>query len=381
MEETFILIDEDGLLNTMQKNTLYEKAALSFDLGRYKSLADILYQERVEVHICKGIPERSVKLSNDYLKEAQNYWRAKLQSKYGLERAKAERAIGDIKKEHEYIKKTKLRGRYFPKRKTIELYPEGYDVEHMNELFISTLAHEVMHAYFDRKGHNHYPYAYFVEEPLAEFGMLLYLQETRLSDILDWAKKDVASKRSCYHYGAVLYDQYMNWNPFLRRYLEEYNYNINKYEMLDVTSGETAVGLPCPISVEPCGVATATTTMATTSSTGRFNFVSESKIHKANGLVYFSTANIKNDTAFQLSYPNNSQIRFKLTIMAKSGAVISSADNDASFYKRTQNLFIIGNLKTDFVNHFGSSASIKFAFREITPASSTTPAEWIAKEL
>lgn len=259
MEETFILIDEDGLLNTMQKNTLYERAALRFDLGTYNSLADILYQESVEVHICKGIPERSEKLSNDYLKEAQNYWRAKLQSKYGSERAKVERAIGDIKKEREYLKKTKLRGRYIPENR-IELYPEGYDIEHMNELLISTLAHEVMHAYFDRKGHSHYPYAYFVEEPLAEFGMLLYLQETRLSDILDWAKKDVASKRSCYHYGAVLYDQYMNWNPFLRRYLEEYKYNINKYEMLDVASGETAVGLPCPISVEPCGVATATTT-------------------------------------------------------------------------------------------------------------------------
>lgn len=385
MRPTFILIDENGLLNTEQKNALYENAALGFKLDTFNSLADILEQQGVEVHICKGIPERSEKLSEDYLDEAEMYWRSKLQSKIDPERVKAERAIGAIKGESDYIKKTKLRGCYFPKRKIIELYPEEMATEYkgkrMNELLVSTLAHEVMHAYFDRAGHDYYPNAYFVEEPLAEFGMLLFLRETGLFDILAWAEEDVASKPSCYHYGAVLYDQYMNWNPFLRRYLEEYKYNINKYEMLDVASDETAVGLPCPISVVPCGVSTATTTMATTSSTGRFNFDSESKIHKANGSVYFSTANIKNDTAFQLSYPNTSQIRFKLTIMAKSGAVISSADNDASFYKRTQNLFIIGNLKTDFVNHFGSSVGVKFAFREITPASSTTPAEWIAQEL
>lgn len=264
MEETFILIDKDGLLKTNQKNTLYENAALNFELGKYKSLADILYQEGVKVQICKGIPERLEKLPNDYLKEFEEYWQGKLQSNNVSERAKAERAIGDIKKERKYIENTKLRGCYFPKRKIIELYPEEMATEYagkrMTELLVSTLAHEVMHAYFDRKGHSHYPYAYFVEEPLAEFGMLLYLQETGLFKILAWATTDVANKQSCYHYGAVLYDQYMNWNPFLRRYLEEYKYNINKYEILDVASGETAVGLPCPISVEPCGVATATTT-------------------------------------------------------------------------------------------------------------------------
>lgn len=263
MRPTFILIDEDGLLNTEQKNTLYENAALKFELGTFSSLADILNQQGVGVHVCKGIPERSEKISNDYLIEFEEYWRSKLQSKYDSERAKAEKAIGDILKEREYIKNTKLRGCYFPKRKIIELYPEEMATEYagkrMTELLVSTLAHEVMHAYFDRKGHSHYPYAYFVEEPLTEFGMLLYLQETGLFDILVWAEEDVASKRSCYHYGAVLYDQYMNWNPFLRRYLEEYKYNINKYEMLDVERDEAAVGLPCPISVEPCGVATATT--------------------------------------------------------------------------------------------------------------------------
>lgn len=362
MEETFILIDEDGLLNTMQKNTLYERAALRFDLGTYNSLADILYQESVEVHICKGIPERSEKLSNDYLKEAQNYWRAKLQSKYGLERAKAERAIGDIKKEHEYIKKTKLRGRYFPKRKTIELYPEGYDVEHMNDLLISTLAHEVMHAYFDRKGHSHYPYAYFVEEPLAEFGMLLYLQETRLSDILDWAKKDVASKRSCYHYGAVLYDQYMNWNPFLRRYLEEYMYNINKYEMLDVTSGETAVGLPCPIS----------------SSTGRFFFETKSKWYPKGESVYFHIAKkrMAEYDDFCIDYPHTTRV--SLTFCNKTGKQIAGK---GSIYVRNKDIFPIGDLIEDYKNLFGRVDGNIFEIHEVKPSAGTTPAEWIAKEL
>lgn len=286
MRPTFILIDEDGLLNTEQKNTLYENAALGFKLDTFNSLADILDQQGVEVHICKGIPERSEKLSEDYLDEAEMYWRAKLQSKYGQ---KAEKAIGNILKEREYIKSMKLRGCYFPKRKIIELYPEEMATEYkgkrMNELLVSTLAHEVMHAYFDRAEHDYYPYAYFVEEPLAEFGMLLYLQEMGLLDILDWAKIDVARKQSCYRYGAVLYDQYISWNPFLRRYLEAYKYNINKYEMLDLASGETAVGMPCPISVEPCGVeATATTTSSHCSAPTASHSCGHSMYYK--GVVY-----------------------------------------------------------------------------------------------
>lgn len=73
----------------------------------------------------------------------------------------------------------------------------------MDELLVSTLAHETMHAYFNRPGHDKYPYIYLIEEPLAEFGMLVYLHQTG-SSYYNWAFNDVRGKRTCYHYGADL---------------------------------------------------------------------------------------------------------------------------------------------------------------------------------
>lgn len=364
------IVDEKNLLTDEQKKRLLESVSLEFKLCDYTSLADILNKLGVTVYIVPGKVKRSTK----YLDVAKEYWENKLKSQTESEIASKNLQIINV--ELDAVSCGYLRGCYIHDQKEILLFPEEmeteYDGKRMTELLVSTLAHEVMHAYFDRKGHSHYPYAYFVEEPLAEFGMLLYLQETRLSDILDWAKKDVASKQSCYHYGAVLYNQYMNWNPFLRRYLEEYKYNINKYEMLDVARDETAVGLPCPISVEPCGVeATATTTMATTSSTGRFNFCADSVVF--NKSIYFSSKEIKHDATFQTHYPNTTQLDITLSFTLKCGKTISGVG--ASFYKGTQNLFLKGQLNKDFVSHFHLTPGIRFEFSEVNHA------EWIAKEL
>ena len=93
----------------------------------------------------------------------------------------------------------------------------------MGELLVSTLAHEAMHAYFNRPGHETFPYIYYVEEPLAEFGMLLYLHETK-SKFYKWAYDDVKSKTTCYKYGANLMDQclYEGTPSLTRDYLEAY---------------------------------------------------------------------------------------------------------------------------------------------------------------
>lgn len=74
----------------------------------------------------------------------------------------------------------------------------------MYSLLVSTLAHESMHAYFDRTVRHSLPYVGRVEEPLAEFGMLLYLYETNQKYIFNWARNDVRSKRTYYRYGDAL---------------------------------------------------------------------------------------------------------------------------------------------------------------------------------
>ena len=74
----------------------------------------------------------------------------------------------------------------------------------MYSLLVSTLAHESMHAYFDRTVRRSLPYVGRVEEPLAEFGMLLYLYDTKQKYIFKWARNDVRSKRTYYRYGDAL---------------------------------------------------------------------------------------------------------------------------------------------------------------------------------
>ena len=97
-----------------------------------------------------------------------------------------------------------------------------------------------MHAYFNRPGHEHFPYTMFVEEPLAEFGMLLYLHETS-SPYYEWAHNTVSDKKCCYGYGANIMDQYLGGDKSLRKYLEEYKIFIGEYEMLDEMNGNVSL--------------------------------------------------------------------------------------------------------------------------------------------
>ena len=149
-----------------------------------------------------------------------------------------------------------LRGLYDPKKNQIKLFPEEMQQEYggqkMDELLVSTLVHETMHAYFNRPRHKCYPYVIFVEEPLAEYGMLLYLHETK-SNYYNWAYDDVSSKNTCYKYGAVMMDQYLSGNTTLREYLESYKILIDKYAIPSVRSNTIVLpehGVPSSITLE-----------------------------------------------------------------------------------------------------------------------------------
>ena len=128
----------------------------------------------------------------------------------------------------------RLFGLYDSQNNIIKLFPEAMadaDIGKMDEYLVSTFAHEVMHAYFNRPGHENYPYAMFVEEPLAEYGMLLYLWKTH-SPYYDWAHREVSGKKCCYRYGAFIMDQYFDGDRSYGKYLEEYKVSIGEFEML-----------------------------------------------------------------------------------------------------------------------------------------------------
>ena len=48
-----------------------------------------------------------------------------------------------------------------------------------------------------------------VEEPMAEFGMLLYLHEAKMPSYYKWACEDVSGKKTCYRYGWALLQQHL----------------------------------------------------------------------------------------------------------------------------------------------------------------------------
>lgn len=235
------IIDEKNLLTDEQKEHLLDSASLEFKLDGYTSLADMLNDLHVEVYILPGIVKRSTK----YLEAAREYWEKKLKSK--TEGEIARRNLQVIYAELDAVSCGYLRGCYIPEQKKILLFPEEMETEYegkcMNELIVSTLAHETMHAYFNRPGHDIFPYVYFVEEPLAEFGMLVFLKETGIP-YLDWAYGDVKGKKTCYRYGASLYDTYNGGDRSLRDYLEKYKIYIDEFYIPDVVGG--SISLPTP---------------------------------------------------------------------------------------------------------------------------------------
>lgn len=238
------IIDKNLLLTPIQKSLLEKSARAPFMLGGFVSLDDILTKLKVGVFIEPGKPTRS---EDGYYDKAIEYWKKALEQL--RERMREDESLEEVyRKILERIdrlyseKKTyssmMLLGQYDSRKNIIILYPEAMvaaDASKTDEYLVSTFAHEVMHAYFNRSEHENYPYAMFVEEPLAEFGMLLYLHETH-SPYYDWAHDNVSGKNSCYHYGANLMDQYLDGDYFFRKCLEEYKVSISEYEMLDISN-------------------------------------------------------------------------------------------------------------------------------------------------
>lgn len=253
------IIDDHSLLSQQQLDLLKQCAAIPFSLGAFGSIDDMLTTLKVDVIIEPGIITRSIPRE---LEEAQNYWNA--------QKSQADDYIEEIEHNIEEIvhnlwiinqnievwQRMPLRGLYDPKKNHIKLFPEEMQQEYggqkMDELLVSTLVHEAMHAYFNRPRHKGYPYVIFVEEPLAEYGMLLYLHETK-SIYYIWAYDDVSSKNTCYKYGAVMMDQYLSGNTTLREYLESYKILIDKYAIPSVRSNTIVLpkhGVPSSIVLE-----------------------------------------------------------------------------------------------------------------------------------
>lgn len=245
------IYDKNSLLLQSQIDLLYACAKSNFQFGGYGCLYDLLKSLGVEVHIEPGIHIRQNPSSLD---EAIDYWHKIYEDEVAKCREglstperyfEIEKKLGELCKEKNAILEMPLRGEYDPTNNVIKLFPEEMMQEYrgqcMDELLVSTLVHEAMHAYFNRPGQDIFPYVLFVEEPLAEFGMLLYMHETQSPKFYEWAYDDVKSKTTCYKYGANLMDQYLSETKQgvpspTRKYLEAYKINIGKFDIPDYNS-------------------------------------------------------------------------------------------------------------------------------------------------
>ena len=243
------IIDQNALLTSEQKDLLRENANKTYSFGGFISLDDIVRRLKVDVIIEPGTPIRYV---DDYYERALEYWRRMLEQLYEkiqeddslrAECRNIREKLERLEVERQAHSSMILLGLYDSQKNVIKLFPEAMakaDASKMDEYLVSTFAHEVMHAYFNRPEHDKYPYAMFVEEPLAEFGMLLYLHETH-STYYDWAHDNVSNKNCCYGYGANFMYQYLGGDKSLRKYLEEYKILIEEYEMIDNSNGRISL--------------------------------------------------------------------------------------------------------------------------------------------
>lgn len=228
---------EDELLTKEEILFLQACTLLPFKIGCFSSIDDLLGKLGVCIQIAPGIEYH--KAPSELLEE-RNYWE-KEQEKW-KEGSPEYNEIRDILEkfgdEISAWKAFPIRGEYLLDDKIIKLYPEEMHMEcdkdggkipglSMYSLLVSTLAHESMHAYFDRTVCRSLPYVGRVEEPLAEFGMLLYLHDTKQKYIFNWARNDVRSKLTYYRYGDALMSLHLatadeNGDSLTRGDLERY---------------------------------------------------------------------------------------------------------------------------------------------------------------
>lgn len=246
------IIDEHNLLSRYQKELLQENASKPYSFGfkdgytRYSSLDEILCTLGVKVVIEDKVERLHY---NSFFDEAQEYWEGQ-RTKAGISGLELEAIEEKLKRIEEEKKNiaffTYPLGEYSREEKKIYLYVgrmREIDSHRIIHYLISTFAHEVMHAYFDRPGCDHHPYAFFVEEPMAELGMLLYLNATRF-DYLNWAIGEVHGKPTCYRYGWDLYQQFLDGYRGILYHLETYKTDVGRFDMLDVCNGIVSFPMP-----------------------------------------------------------------------------------------------------------------------------------------
>lgn len=257
------IVSNSALLEAEEENMLRHYAAQPFALGGYDSLDDIVTSLEIKVVVKEGLCDNWVP---DELVDASIFWQCigdsledevKGLRKYNAKKHRFWHARAEQKRIDEEInlwQEMERMGYYDAEKNQIVLFPEMVDavtaenafrgiVPYNNtcdekvkynsfyrsawaERMLTAFVRAVMHAYFSRYGHANAPYLPFIEEPLAEFGVLLYLKETH-SVFYHWAYTDIKEMSTCHRYGINIMEQYKDYKKraaifdFFERYRDD----------------------------------------------------------------------------------------------------------------------------------------------------------------
>lgn len=251
--------------------------------------------------------------------------------------------------------------------------------------------HEMMHAYYDyHKPEIKRLNCDSIEEPLAEYGMLCFIEmferfHKKYDGIFNYAKQHVESKKNnlstCqYGYGAYLYDDRFHFGADWLTLFHEYAPTVNR-NSAEVKKYESMISsIKYPRNERACECA-----LYRILHPKRFYFEGEAHYYpdtKGNPIYVEMDKNICADSSFQIDYPNRPRkilIRFEdkngSHLFTEMASVLKGRYAGAS-----HRINILQPLWDAYVDKYGANSK-RFAFYEETPADGVNLAEWVAREL
>ena len=209
------IIDNNGLLSKAYEDLIRATAQQNYWFGNFNCLEDFHLKEDVKI-----VVERKANGLPVLHRETINKLRGKITNNRSNDRTK------EIDKLINAINNIVVLGEYKPSENNIYLYLDTINESASNQenLLVTTYIHEMLHAYFKRKGKKDTPYIYDIEEALAEAGMLVFLDQVKDSR-LSWALQNVKNKWPVlkdYAKGFELYDDWKKRSNDLIKIIEDY---------------------------------------------------------------------------------------------------------------------------------------------------------------
>ena len=244
--------------------------------------------------------------------------------------------------------------------------------------------HELMHAYFDVRAYVEHPHCRSIEEPIAEYGMLCFMEMFQklypgYAGILNTAKEVVEEKKYSlgvcnYGFGSYLFDDKTSFGvDWVSLFRSSYtSLLMNAPDALDY--GGMISPIRYPLHERSCE-----RKLYDVLKPRRFFYQGYKSCWRNNGSQLYFTIdkNVARSIPFKIEYPPKKKIQIMFINKAGTGCFGGEAT------VVSQGRFLIGAspLMNDYARFFGKFDHRPFAFYEEKPSDGIHLAEWVAIEM